>query len=95
MIALPVLAGLKAFGALVVGRVTGSRTTAIATLCLAAVVTYGGWLKFVHDPKVARLAEQKIERKTDAQVSKSIAAQRALPVDGAHRRLQSKYCADC
>lgn len=95
MITLPTLAAVKAFGWLLWGRATGSKTTQIATIALACLVGYGAWLKFVHDPKVARRTTQKIERKADAAVQKSVDAQRRVPLSDASRRVRERYCADC
>lgn len=96
MIALaPILALAKGALGIALGRVTGSKTTLIATVCLAASVGYVGWLKLVHDPRVAARERAKIERKTNEAVQKSVSAQRSVPVAGAALRLRGRYCADC
>lgn len=96
MIALaPIIALAKGALGLALGRVTGSKTTFIATACLAAAVGYLGWLKLVHDPKVARRTTAKIERKADAVVQKSVEAQRRVPLSDASRRVRERYCTDC
>lgn len=95
MITLPTIAALKAAGWLLWGRATGSKTTQIATIALACLVGYGAWLKFIHDPKVARKTTQNIERKADVALKKSVEAQRRVPVDGAAVRVQQRYCVNC
>lgn len=96
MIALaPIIVAIKGFGALAFGRLTGSKETLIATLCIVGFLGYVGWLKFVHDPRVARKVTAKIERKADAAVQKSVDAQRRVPLSDASRRVRERYCADC
>lgn len=95
MITLPTIAALKAAGWLLWGRATGSKTTQIATIALVALASYGAWLKFIHDPKVARRTTATIERKADVAVQKSVDAQRRVPLDNAARRVRERYCADC
>ena len=95
MITLPTIAAVKAFGWLLWGRATGSQTTRIATIALVCLVGYGAWLKFIHDPKVARRTTAKIERKADVAVQKSVEAQRRVPLSDAAQRVRSRYCTDC
>lgn len=95
MFTIPTLAAVKAFGWLLWGRATGSQTTRIVTICLVGLAAYGFWLKFIHDPKVARRTTAKIERKADAAVQKSVDAQRRVPLSDASRRVRERYCTDC
>jgi hypothetical protein len=67
----------------------------LAVMAIAALSGWGFVVVKKHDRKVEARAVEKIERKTDALVRKSVAAQRRIEPSAAERGLRQRYCADC
>lgn len=93
--ALKALAWVKTIYSFASGQKTESKTMPVVSLTLIAAAAFGIWLNFFHDRKVVRNTTQKIERKADVVVKKSVEAQRRVPVDGAAVRVQQRYCINC